>query len=261
MFSALWNYRGFVLSSIKIDFLSRFARSKLGGLWMIVHPLMQVIIFALVLSNVLAAKLPGIENKNAYALYLMAGTLGWNLFSETITRCLTLFVDQGSVMKKISFPKITLPTILVGSTLLNNALLFFSILFIFTLLGQYPTVQVLWVPVLSLILVTMALGIGLLLGTLNVFFRDVGQLVPVLLQITFWFTPIVYPVSAIPPEFEGFLGYNPLYPVIKAYQNVLVYGVMPDFEPLLATLILSLTLLLISLVVFRRASPELVDML
>ena len=190
---------------------------------MIINPLLQVIIFALVLSNVLAAKLPGIDNSHAYALYLMAGTLAWGLFSETISRCLNLFVEQGGVMKKIYFPRITLPTILVGSTLLNNVLLFVSILIIFGALGHTPTLQVLWVPLLTLITVTMALGIGLILGIFNVFFRDIAQMVPVLLQILFWFTPIVYPIAAIPENFRRFLDYNPIYPLIAAYQNVLVY--------------------------------------
>ena len=92
MMSALWVYRGFIWSSIRNEFLSRFARSRLGGLWMVIHPLLNVAIFALVLSNIFAARLPGVESQNAYALYLMAGTLAWSLFSEIIQRSLTLFI-------------------------------------------------------------------------------------------------------------------------------------------------------------------------
>jgi lipopolysaccharide transport system permease protein len=86
MLRAVWAYRYFILSSIKNELRLRFIRSKLGVLWMIIHPLMQVLIFATILSEVLAAKLPGIDNKYAYALYLMAGTLCWSMFSETIGR-------------------------------------------------------------------------------------------------------------------------------------------------------------------------------
>lgn len=261
MLKALWAYRGFVISSIRNEFISRFVRSKLGGLWMILNPLAQVAIFALVLSNVLGAKLPGIENKNAYALYLMAGTLGWSLFAELIGRCLNLFVDQGSVMKKVYFPRITLPTIVVGSCLVNNLLLFLSILGVFALLGHAPTPQALWVPLLTVTLVAMALGIGLTLGVLNVFVRDVAQVVPVVLQVLFWFTPIVYPASIIPEEFRHWLSYNPVYPVVAGYHSVLVYGEPPDWEPLLAIIGFSLIMMLFGLFIFRRASPEMVDML
>jgi lipopolysaccharide transport system permease protein len=228
---------------------------------MIINPLLQVTIFALVLSNLLAAKLPGVANENAYALYLMAGTLAWSLFSETLSRCLNLFVEQGGVMKKIAFPRITLPTILIGSTLLNNFLLFLSILFIFALLGQMPTLQVLWIPVLSLVIASMALGMGLILGIFNVFLRDLAQVVPVLLQIIYWFTPIVYPASVIPEKYKIYLAYNPMYPVVLAYQNVLVYGTPPDWMPLIQLVCLSLLLLGVGLYVFRKASPEIVDML
>lgn len=83
LFRSLWGYRGFVFSSIRNEFSARFSRSRLGGLWMIINPLAQVAIYALVLSNVLAAKLPGIDNKYAYAVYLMAGMLAWSYFRKS----------------------------------------------------------------------------------------------------------------------------------------------------------------------------------
>lgn len=109
MLRSLWQYRHFVLSSIRNEPKSRFARSKLGGMWVIINPLSQVLIYALILSNVLAAKIPGIENKYSYAIYLMAGLLTWSLFSEIINRYFNLFIEQGNLMKKMSFPRITLP--------------------------------------------------------------------------------------------------------------------------------------------------------
>ena len=96
LLNSLWLYRRFVLSSIRTEFVARFARSRLGGIWMIIHPLAQVAIYALILSEVLAAKLPGIENKYSYAIYLVAGTLAWTLFAEIISRCLVLFIEQGN---------------------------------------------------------------------------------------------------------------------------------------------------------------------
>lgn len=261
MFRALWNYRLFVLSSIRNEFLSRFAQSKLGAFWMIINPLVQVIIFALVLSNLLAAKLPGISNEHAYALYLMAGTLAWGLFSEIVGRSLNLFIEQAGVMKKIQFPRITLPAILVGSSVLNNFLLFLSILGIFALLGHRPAVSVLWIPLLTLTVVAMATGVGLIFAVFNVFLRDLAQIIPVLLQILYWFTPIVYPAGVIPAKYQAYLEYNPMYPVVSAYQNVLVYGTSPDWLTMVKLVAGSIVLLLFGLVLFRKASPEIVDLL
>jgi lipopolysaccharide transport system permease protein len=262
MFRSLWQYRHFVLSSIRNELVSRFARSKLGGLWMIINPLSQVAIYALILSNVLAAKLPGIDNQYAYAIYLMAGLLAWTLFSEIISRCLNLFIEQGNLIKKMSFPRITLPTIVVGSCLLNNILLFVAMLGIFSLLGHQFSVAMFWLIPLTAIVVALALGIGLILGIMNVFVRDIGQAIPIILQLWFWFTPIVYPAHIIPESYRYFLNSNPMYSVTNAYHQVLVYNNAPALDAGLASIaILALALMLVSLFLFRRAGPEMADVL
>jgi lipopolysaccharide transport system permease protein len=261
MMAALWAYRGFIWSSIRNEFLSRFARSRLGGLWMVIHPLLNVAIFALVLSNILAARLPGIESQNGYALYLMAGTLAWNLFSEIIQRSLNLFIEQANLLKKVRFPRIALPAILLGSCLLNNLLLFLSILVIFALMGHPPSLQVLWIPLLTIPLLLLASGMGLVLGIMNVFIRDIGQVIPVVLQVLFWFTPIVYPSSIIPAGYQKYLAYNPIYPIVQGYQQVLVYDQSPSLLRIGLMGVVGFVFLLIGLFLFRRSGPELVDAL
>lgn len=261
MLRSLWLYRHFVLSSIRNEFISRFARSKLGGLWMIINPLAQVAIYAFILSNVLRAKLPGIDSQYAYAIYLMAGLLAWTLFSEVISRCLNLFIENGNLMKKMSFPRITLPTIVVGSCLLSSVLLFIAILGIFALLGHQFNLLMLWLIPLTLVVVMLALGIGLVLGIINVFLRDVGQAVPVILQMMFWLTPIVYPITIIPEAHRHWLTLNPMYPLVDAYQQVLVFGNSPKWEGVLIIAAISLLLVITSLFMFRRASAEMVDAL
>lgn len=261
MLLSLWEYRNFVISSIRNGFVERFARSRLGGLWMIIHPLAQVAIYALILSNVLAAKMAGIQHNYGYALYLMAGITAWNLFSEIISRCLTLFIEQGNLMKKMRFPRITLPVILVGSALLNNVLLIASLLIVFALMGQPLTLNIFWLVPITLIVVALATGIGLVLGVINVFVRDIGQIVPIILQAWFWFTPIVYPASIIPEKFKGIMDFNPMYPIVTAYQDILVYGKSPNLEQATITSAVAVTLMLLGLFMFRRAAPEMVDAL
>lgn len=261
MLRGLWLYRNFVLSSIRNELISRFARSKLGGLWMIINPLAQVAIYALILSNVLATKLPGIDNQYAYAIYLMAGLLAWTLFNEIISRCLNLFVAQGNLMKKMSFPRITLPTIVVGSALLDNILLFIAMLGVFALLGHQFSIAMLWLIPITLSVVILAIGIGLILGVLNVFLRDIAQITPIILQMLFWFTPIVYPVTIIPEAYRYWLSFNPMYPLTDAYHQILVYGNSPQWDGVLITSAIGLFLAGLSLFMFRRASAEMVDVL
>jgi lipopolysaccharide transport system permease protein len=261
MLLAAWRYRFFIISSIKTELYSKFVRSRLGGLWLILNPLAQVMIFAFVLSSVLSARLPGISNHYAYAIYLMAGTLGWSLFSEIVNRCLTLFIDNGNILKKLVFPKIALPLIVTGSAMVNNMLLFAAILAIFGLLGHVPGTALLFLPLLMALTIALALGLGLILGVLNVFMRDIGQVVPVVMQFLFWLTPIVYTADIIPGEYRDLLKLNPLFPIIAGYQNTLLYDRAPDWAALGWITLLSLFLLAFSLLLLRKAAPDMVDQL
>lgn len=259
--TSAWRYRFFIFSSIKTDIRVRFARSRLGGVWMILHPLVQVIIFAFILSAVLSTKLPGIDNKYAYAIYLMAGILGWSLFTEIINRCLNLFIENANLLKKLVFPRIALPLIVTGSAVLNNALLLIAILLIFGFLGHLPGVALVWLPVVVMVNIALALGWGLALGVLNVFIRDVGQVVPVALQFLFWFTPIVYMPTILPDQLRSWLSLNPLFPIILAYQDILLYDRAPNLLGLSVVALIAMVSLAISLLLFRKASPEMVDQL
>lgn len=261
MIRSVWAYRYFILSSIRNELRLRFVRSKLGGLWMIIHPLMQVLIFATILSEVLSAKLPGIDNKYAYALYLMSGTLCWSLFAEAIGRCVSLFVENGNLMKKLAFPRICLPLIAGGTMLVNNVLLLVAIFVVFAVLGHLPGVQAVWLPLLILLTLSFAMSIGLLLGVFNVFVRDIGQVVPVVLQALFWLTPVVYSISMLSARLQELFRFNPMYPLVTSYQRVLLYDQPPVWQDLLPMVIATVVLGFASLMVFRRASQEMVDVL
>lgn len=256
-----WQYRHFIISSIRNELTSQFIRSKLGGLWMVINPLVMVCIYAFVLSAVLSAKFDGIDNEYAYAIYLTSGIIGWTLFSDIITRCLGLFISNGNLMKKMVMPKAALPLISTGTAMTNNLLLVIASMGIFFFLGHNPGVNALWLPVITAIMILFALGIGLISGVINVFVRDVGQLIPIVLQLMFWFTPIVYPASIIPAQFRDYLTFNPVYSLITAYHDVLAFNRTPDLTSLALVAAGSLVLIAIGLFMVRRANAEMVDVL
>ena len=260
-FLAVWVYRYFILSSIKTEFISRFARSKLGGIWMILHPLAQVLVYALVLSQIMRAKLPGVESQYAYSIYILAGMVAWTLFSDILNRFLTIFIDNGNLLKKVSFPKLALPLISIGSAFVNFILLLFVMFVVFALLGHLPYHALLWLPVLIFLALTLATGIGLFLGTLNVFMRDIGQFMQVAINFWFWLTPIVYMISIVPEKYHWLIMLNPMTAIVIGYQNILVYDKAPDLNILVYPTVLSIIMLLLSLVAFKRANEEMVDLL
>lgn len=259
--SEAWAFRRYILTAICDDYRARFARSRIGWAWAVLHPLVQVLIFMLVLSTILSAKLPGIDSKYAYALFLTSGILSWSLFAELVTRCLPLFIDNGALIKKVQFPRICLPLTITGVALINNILLFGAMMIVFTLLGHSPTADLLWLPLLLCLTTALGLGLGLILGVLNVFIRDVGQAVPVLLQLGFWFTPIVYPVTIIPEALRKLLCINPMHHLVQTYQGILVFHHPPQWAGLAIVTVFSAALLAGSVWFFFRADPELADAL
>jgi lipopolysaccharide transport system permease protein len=258
---AIWRFRYFIVSSIRTEFSNRFGRSRLGALWVVIFPLVQTAIYAVVLSAVYSARVPQDGAKSSYALYLLAGMLAWAAFSEIVNRCLTVFIDNGTLLKKLVFPRICLPIIVCGSAVITNAALLFVTLLIYGVMGHLPGINILWLPLLLALNFMFALGIGLILGVLNVFMRDVGQVVGISLQLFFWLTPIVYVPSAIPIRYQDILKLNPLSHIVEGYQNVLVYDTPPPVAPLLIVTALILALLGLALVLFRRANEEMVDAL
>jgi lipopolysaccharide transport system permease protein len=261
MLMAIWSYRHFIVSSIRNDLRSRFARSKLGAVWMTLQPLAQVLIYSLVLTRIMVAKLPGIDSPYAYSIYLLAGMQAWSLFNEVVTRSLTVFVENGSLLKKIVFPRVCLPIVVLGSALVNNILLFVVMMIVFALLGHFPLYALLWMPVLTLVTAAFSLGLGLLMGVLNVFVRDVAQFMMVVLQLWFWLTPVVYMVSIIPERLHTAMHLNPMYWIVAAYQETLVYGRAPELNGLAVVTVAALILLACSLLLFRKAAPDMVDVL
>ncbi|ALN93124.1 MULTISPECIES: ABC transporter permease [Lysobacter] len=260
LFGAAWRYRGFIASSVVNEFKSRFSRSTFGALWIILQPLAQVIIFATILSNVLAARLEGVDNKYAYAIYLISGILCWSLFAEIVQRCQNVFIDNTSLLKKMQFPRIALPVIAIGSSMVNNIALLCVVMVILPILGVYPNVHYLWLPLLIALTVALATGVGLIVGVLNVFMRDVGHVMAVVLQFWFWVTPIIYPIKVVPDTFKASLAFNPVAPLAMAYHDVIVYQRAPQ-QSLVLVAIVAAVLLLIAMMLFRRASSEMVDVL
>jgi lipopolysaccharide transport system permease protein len=261
MFAALWRYRYFILASIGGELKGRFARSRLGMVWSVLHPLAQATIFALILAEVLGAKIPGIENKAAYPIYLMAGIAAWGLFSEIVNRCLSVFMEYSGSLKKIAFPRLCLPVIVWGGALINHLLLLAAVAVVFLFFGHMPGMAWLVIP-LGIVLISMfAFGLGLILGIFNVFSRDVGQVFTIVLQMWFWLTPIVYPHNIVPAQLRWLLDLNPMVALVGVYQDALLYNRWPDLSVLAMPFTLAVILFGFSFLLFRRASAELVDAL
>lgn len=259
MARAVWHYRGFVLGSVKREFQTRYRNSLLGAAWTVLNPLSMIIVYTVIFSQLMRARLPGVENNLAYSIYLCAGVLAWGFFSEVINRSQSVFLENANLIKKLSFPRICLPLIVVINAGINFSIIL-SIFLGFLLITQnFPGWALLAVIPILLIQIAFSVGLGIILGVLNVFFRDVGQFMGILLQFWFWFTPIVYPLTVLPESVQPLIDANPMAPLIAAYQGVFVYGQWPDWSTLLMPLLIAIALCVFAMRLFRKRSGEMVD--
>jgi lipopolysaccharide transport system permease protein len=256
---ALWAYRGFILGSVKREFQSRYQNSVLGAAWTVLNPLAMIVVYTAIFSQVMRTRLPGVDSTFAYSIYLCAGILTWQLFSEITSRAQSVFLDNANLLKKLSFPRISLPVTVIANALVNFAIVFGLFTVFLVASGNFPGWPFLaLVPVIG-VLVAFAIGLGIALGILNVFFRDVGHFFTIALQFWFWFTPIVYPRSIVPPAIEQWLWLNPMTAVVTAAQDILVYAQWPAWRTLVPVFVISLLLCTWGWRLFRRHSGELVD--
>jgi lipopolysaccharide transport system permease protein len=261
MLAALWQYRFFVITAVRNDLRIRFGRSAIGTLWAILNPLAMVAIYAIVLSQVLQARIDGISGRYAFAIYLTAGLLCWNVFSQLVSGSLHLFTTNSNLIKKAAFPRVVLPTVLLGNCLVDGLALLLAMLAVYVALGHPLSPLMLLTPVLLALVAGFALGIGLIAGTLNVFMRDIGQIVPIVLQLGFWFTPIVYPKAIIPLAIQPLLAVNPVYHFVRMFHDILVYNQLPPLSTIAIATGLTALSLSSGLWLFRKASEELTDAL
>jgi lipopolysaccharide transport system permease protein len=259
LLGALIRYRGFIFSSVKREFQMRYRTSMLGALWLVLQPLAMILVYTVIFAEVMKSRMPGVNSTFGFSIYLCAGVLTWGLFAEIVSRAQNVFIENANVLKKLSFPRIALPVIVALSALMNF-LIIFSLFTIFLVAsGNFPGVTFLGLVPLLLVQIVFSVGLGITVGVLNVFFRDVGQFMSILLQFWFWFTPIVYPWHVLPEGIKSYIKFNPMADLILGYQAILVNGQWPDWTLVWPVLILGLLLCVLGLYLFRRHAADMVD--
>jgi lipopolysaccharide transport system permease protein len=259
LYRSLSSYRGFILGSVQREFQARYRNSLFGALWPVLNPLSMIIVYTVIFSHIMRARLPGVDDGMAYSVYLCAGLLAWGLFTEITLRSQNMFLENANLLKKISFPRICLPVIVLINAGINFAIIIGLFLGFLLISGRWPgTVLLALIPLMALQMMFCA-GLGMVLGVLNVFFRDVGQLFGICLQFWFWLTPIVYPMSILPEWVQRLLQLNPLTSLITGYQNLFLYGQWPVWSSLLPIFVTGIVLCLIGLRLFRQRVGEMVD--
>ena len=257
---SLWIYRSFILGAVKREFESKYVKSIFGFLWVVLEPLSMILVYTLIFSSVMRARLPGLEDGWSYSIYLCAGILSWGYFADTLNRCQNLFLSNASLLKKTNFPRATLPVVILLSTTINFLIISSMLMIFLFIIDRLPGVELLYFIPLLVLQQTFALGLGVLTGTLNVFIRDVSKIVGIVLLFWFWITPIVYPISIVPEQVQILLTtFNPMAGLINFYQAILLQQTLPEATTLLPLIVLAFIFMVAGYWVFLKLSDDLVD--
>ena len=257
----LWTYRLFIWRSAMSDLRHRYAGSAMGLFGNVLIPLLQILILTVVFSSIMEIRLPGAGSAKSFAIYLCSGLLPWLGFSECVTRGTQSFLENAAYLKKLPIPEqIFVAQNAVGSTL--SLAISMSLLFLLTIVLQVELTRAwLVVPLVILLLQSFGFGLGLVLGSLNVFFRDIGQGLGIVLQMWMWLTPIIYVKDILPAFFQKLLVFNPAFPFIESLQGIIVRGMWPAPWHWGLMSFWALTAPLAGYMILRKLRPEIRDVI
>lgn len=251
----LWRYRELIYFFIWRDVKVRYKQTLLGAAWAIIQPVFTMVVFSIFFGNL--AKIP--SDNIPYPIFSYTALLPWGLFEAGISKAGNSLVASRSLITKIYFPRLVIPLASVIAGLVDFALAFIVLIGMMFYYGFSPTSTIWVLPILLLLTLMTALGTGLWLSALNVAYRDVGYVIPFIIRLWFFLTPITYSASIVPEAFQKLYALNPMTGVVQGFRWALLGVGSPPSELLLASSIAALVLLVTGALYFRRMERTFAD--
>lgn len=252
LFVAFDRYRYLMKQLVARDFKTKYKRSVLGVLWSFLNPLLTMLVQYIVFSTLFKSDIPN------FALYLLIGIVCFNFFNEATSMSLVSIVGNASLITKVYMPKYIYPLTRVMSSTVNFLLALIPLFIVMLVTGEPIRPVILLLPLGLVCLFCIALGIGMILSSAMVFFRDTQFLWGVISMLWMYATPIFYPESIIAEEFMTLYKMNPLYHVVRFIRIILIDGISPEPKAYGLMLLASLIPLVIGVVVFKKTQDKFV---
>ena len=251
----VWQYRELLYFFVWRDVKVRYKQTVIGVAWVVLQPLMTMGVFTLFFGRL--AKLP--SDGLPYPVFYFSALVPWTYFSTALQSCTSVVVDNQRVITKVYFPRLILPFSAVVSGLVDFAI-GFVVLVIFTFgYGLRPTLAALWLPVLLLLAVATALGVGLWMSALNALYRDVRYVIPFVIQFWMFASPVAYASTLVPAQWRWLYGLNPMAGVIDGFRWAITgHGQAPGLL-LLASAVAVVVVLVGGLFFFNRMETSVAD--
>jgi lipopolysaccharide transport system permease protein len=251
----LWTYRELLYFLVWRDIKVRYKQTALGAAWAIIQPFFTMLVFTIFFGRLANIQSDGVP----YALFSFVALVPWTFFANGLSQSADSLVGSANLIKKVYFPRLVVPLAAVLSGAVDFALAFLVLVGMIFYFGIVPTLNALWLlPLLVLALIT-ALGMGLWLSALNVEFRDVRYVVPFLIQIWLFATPIAYPSSLLPEPWRTLYGINPMVGVVEGFRWALVGTNTAPGPMILVSSLAALVILVSGAYYFRRMEKTFAD--
>ncbi len=247
---ALVAYRGLLRGLVQRDLTVKYKGSILGVAWSLLHPLVMAAVYTMAFRYVVRVPI------ERFPLFLLSGLLPWMFFTGALVAATASIADNGTLVRKVAFPRAVLPLAAVASALVQFALMYTVL--VPTALATGGGLSLAWVALVPVALLQTAFtaGLGLLLATAYVFVRDARHLLDVALQIWFWLTPIVYAASLAPEPLQRWLQLNPMLHFVTAYQQIVTAHRVPSLTTFALLTMLAGLALLVGWTVFGHAQKR-----
>ncbi len=253
---AIWQYRELLYFLVWRDLKVRYKQTFLGIAWVVIQPVVSMLVFTVLFGMLLNAPSEGVP----YPIFVLSGLLPWQYFAGSLNRSSVSVVEQASLVTKVYFPRLIIPLSAVLSGLVDFAVSFAVLGVLMIVYSTSPTSAVLLLPFFLLLAMLTAFGFGLWFSALNVRYRDVKQLMPFIVQVWMYLTPVVYSSNLLPVRYRWILDLNPMTGVVEGFRWALVGGAPPSALFPLSVLITFLVLLT-GAAFFRRTERSFADII
>ncbi|MBF0568943.1 MAG: ABC transporter permease [Nitrospirae bacterium] len=243
------------------DLKSRYTGSFLGVFWAVIHPVITVITYTFIFSFVLKARLGPEAGTKSFLLWLLCGLAPWLYFAETVQRNVQILIENKTLITKSLFPSELLPLSILLSNMLNHAIMFGIIGVAAVIITKKLTILIFYLPVYIFLLSLLIMGISWMVSSMNIFLRDIGQVINVLIGMWFFYTPIVYQPAAVPESLRILLKLNPMYYVVEGYRLSLLGIEQSHWKGMLLLFILGVASTVAGGFIFKRLKPDFAEVL
>ncbi|MFH1573474.1 MAG: ABC transporter permease [Acidobacteriota bacterium] len=259
--SKIWLQRALIRRFVVRDLRARYVGSFMGFFWSVIHPIVLLVSYSFVFSLVFRIRPLPDTGTTSFPLFLFCSILPWLFFQDSLQRSSTIVIDNANLVTKTLFPTEILPLTVALAALVNHLIGFVILLGIILFTLGKITIYILLIPVYFVPLMLFTLGMSWFVASLNVFVRDVAQVLSVILTFWFWFTPIFYTPQQFPAQLSFLPQWNPLAHVVIAYRDCLLRMSMPDLKILLLLFLVSVLVFTAGGLFFRHTKREFVDVL